>query len=415
MRILVFEQRYTNPKEAGFARFSLFSRYWTQEGHEVYVVSGMINYILGRKPEEYKGKMFIKQEERRGLTVYRVWESNIGYFTFIGRLCSYFSFLISAFVAGLLLPKPDVIIASSPPIFVGLLGYAVSFFRRSAFIFEARDIWPDAAIKLKVLKNKILIKMSYALEKFIYKNADFIVVNSPGIKEFLMENKSIASSKIGVAPNPMDLELFEYIYSKKEARREFSLPEDKFIFLYSGAMAAVYDFDTLLEAAKDLKNLPVYFVLAGGGRQKNKLAKKIRSEKIENVLMIDSVSKEKLPVLLAAVDAGIATLSKMPLLKYVYATKIFDYMAAGKPIVIAMEGVSRELVCEKARCGVCVEPENKNALKRAIIEIYEDKSFREEMGKRGFEHLQKNFNPEKIGKSYLDYIIQANNRTKGIK
>ncbi len=415
MRILIFEQRYTNSKEAGFARFSLFSRYWTQEGHEVYVVSGMINYILSRKPEEYRGKLFVKQKERQGLTVYRVWESDIGYFTFVGRLCSYFSFLFSAFIAGLLLPKPDVVIASSPPIFVGFLGYVISRLRRAVFIFEARDIWPDVAIRLGLLKNKILIKMSYALERFIYKNADFVVTNSPGIKEFLIENKSISSSKIGVAPNPVDLDLFKHPPSKNEARKEFSLPEDKFIFVYSGAMAAVYDFDLLLEVAKELNNLPLYFVLAGGGRQKNKLAEKVRSEKMKNVLITEPVPKEKLPALLAAADVGIAVLSDMPLLKYVYATKIFDYMAAGKPIVLAMDGVSRELVCEKACCGICVEPKNKNALKKAITEIYENKGSREEMGKRGFEHLRKNFNPEKIGKSYLGYIIQTNNRTKGIE
>ena len=412
MRILVFEQRYTSPKEAGFARFSLLSQYWTEAGHEVYVVSGMINYILSRKPEEYKGKLFVRQEERQGLTVYRVWESGIGYFTFIGRLCSYFSFLVSAFIAGLLLPKPDIVIASSPPIFVGLLGRIVSLFRGAAFIFEVRDIWPDAAIKLKLLKSKILIKMSYALEGFIYENADFVVTNSPGIKEFLVENKSIASAKIGVAPNPVDLDLFKHLPAKGEARKEFNLPEDKFIFLYSGAMAAVYDFDLLLEAAKELNNLPLYFVLAGGGRQKNKIAERIRAEKIKNVLIMDSVSKEKLPVLLAAADAGIAVLSDMPLLKYVYATKIFDYMAAGKPIVIAMEGVSPDLICNKAQCGVCVEPKDKNALKRAIVKIFEKGNLLNKIGQNGLDYLRINFNPEKISRSYLSYIIRSSNHTK---
>lgn len=415
MRILIFEQRYTSPKEAGFARFSLFSRYWTEAGHEVYVVSGMINYILSRKPDEYRGKLFVKQEERRGLTVYRVWESDIGYFTFIGRLCSYFSFLFSAFIAGLFLPKPDVIIASSPPIFVGLLGYIVSFFRGAAFIFEARDIWPDVAIKLGLLKNRILIKMSYGLERFIYKNSDFLITNSPGIKEFLMANKAIIGLKIGVAPNPVDLDLFKNPPQKMAARKEFGFPEDKFIFLYSGAMAAVYDFDLLLDVAKELNNLPVYFVLAGGGRQKNKLAERISVEKIDNVLITAPGAKEKLPALLAAADAGVAVLSDMPLLKYVYATKIFDYMAAGKPVVLAMEGVSRELVCEKANCGICVEPKNKNALKQAIIEIFKNKNLREEMGKGGFNYFRANFNFEKISRLYLSYIIQASSRTKEIE
>jgi len=415
MRILIFEQRYTNPKEAGFSRFSLLSRSWTEAGHEVYVISGMINYIFSRKPEEYRGKLFIKQKERPGLTVYRVWESDIGYFTFIGRLCSYFSFMVSAFIASLFLPKPDVVIASSPPIFIGFLGYVVSCLQGAPFVFEVRDIWPDAAIKLKILKNKILIKMSYGLEKFLYCHSHFLIVNSPGIKEFLTENKSVPEFKIGVVVNPADLDSFDALPSQKAARKEFNLAGDKFIFLYSGAMAAVYDFNSLLEVAKELKNLPLFFVLAGAGRQKKNLMEKIQAEKLENVLLMEPVPKEKLPVLLSAADIGVATLSKMPLLKYVYATKIFDYMAAGKPIILAMEGVSRELVCDKARCGLCLEPENKTSLKQAILEIYQNKNLREEMDKRGFEYIRKHFNPKKLGQEYLKYLIGTSNRTTKTK
>jgi glycosyltransferase involved in cell wall biosynthesis len=415
MKILVLEQRYTGPKEAGFARFSLLSRYWVKEGHEVYVVAGMINYILSRKPEKYRGKFFVKEKEGENVKILRVWESDVAYFSFLGRLCSYFSFLVSAFFGALFLPKPDVIIASAPPIFIGFLGYMISIAKRKPFIFEVRDIWPDEAIELRILKNKILIQMSYWLEEFLYQHSDFLVVNSPGIKEFLIKKKLVPETKIAVVPNPVDLDSFDAAPTKEIAKKNFGWPEDKFIFLYSGAMSAVYDLNSLLEVTKELQHLPILFILAGSGRQKRELMEKAEAEELKNVKFAEPVPKEKLPSLIMAADAGVATLSKMPLLRYVYATKIFDYMAAGRPVVLAMEGVSKELICEKAHCGLCVKPEDKTALKKAILQIYNNPEKGEEMGKRGFEYVRKHFRPEKLACDYLRLIkllIQTSSRTR---
>ena len=291
----------------------------------------------------------------------------------------------------------------------------ISIAKRKPFIFEVRDIWPDEAIELRILKNKILIQMSYWLEEFLYQHSDFLVVNSPGIKEFLIKKKLVPETKIAVVPNPVDLDSFDAAPTKEIAKKNFGWPEDKFIFLYSGAMSAVYDLNSLLEVTKELQHLPILFILAGSGRQKRELMEKAEAEELKNVKFAEQVPKEKLPSLIMAADAGVATLSKMPLLRYVYATKIFDYMAAGRPVVLAMEGVSKELICEKAHCGLCVKPEDKTALKKAILQIYNNPEKGEEMGKRGFEYVRKHFRPEKLACDYLRLIkllIQTSSRTR---
>lgn len=401
MRILVLEQRYTGPKEAGFARFSLFSRYWSKKGHQIYVVAGMINYISSKKPEKYRGKLFVKESQGENVKILRVWESDIAYFSFLGRLCSYFSFLISAFFGALFLPRPDVIVASAPPIFIGFLGYVLSVLKRAPFVFEVRDIWPDEAIELGILKNRILIKISHWLEKFLYRHSDFIVTNSPGIKQFLVEKKSLVESKIAVIPNPLNFEPFAS--GEVLDKKDFNL-EGKFVFLYSGAHSAVYDLNALIDVAKEIRDLPIAFLLVGGGRQKKALVKRVLGEKVENVKFLDPVPKDKVAALVKMADAGIAPLRRMPLLKYVYATKIFDYMAAGLPIVLAMDGVSRELVCEKAGAGLCVKPEDRDALKKAVLQIYNNQKQRGEMGKRGFKYIRKYFDAKELAQEYLECL-----------
>src|SRR3989344_166685 len=188
MRILIFEQRYTSPKEAGIGRFYYLAEEWARAGHEIIIVAGMINYISGKKIDKYKRKLLVKEKEADNFYILRVFDSSIGYRNFLGRLWSYISYLISAFFAGIFCPA-DVVIASSPPIFVGFLGWLASFLKGSRFIFEVRDLWPDEPIELGFLKNKILIDFSLRLEKFLYRRSAAIVANSPGIKEYISRVK----------------------------------------------------------------------------------------------------------------------------------------------------------------------------------------------------------------------------------
>lgn len=405
MNILIFEQRYTRPSEPGIGRFHYFAKEWAKEGHQVTIVAGMVSYISGQKSLPYKSE--------GGFRVLRIFDSTLGYRTFLGRLWSYFSYWVLAFVVSLFLKKPDIIIASSPPIFTGLLGYLVSRFKNAPFIFEVRDIWPDEAVELGFLKNKLLIQLSRSLERFLYRYADSIVVNSPGIKEFLTKEKDVASEKIVSIPNPVDVDLFSRV-------EDYSLREemnwtDRIVTLYSGAHSAVYDLELILDVAKEINDERILFVLVGDGRQKPALVKRVKEENMKNVLLLQPVSKTKNAGFILASDICIAPLKNRGLLKYVYATKLFDYMAGARPIILAMSGVSHRLVCEEAKSGICVFPENREAFRKVVLELAGDPVKREKFGKAGRQYILKNFNGEKLAKDYLHVLTRTSSRTTTIK
>lgn len=404
MKILIFEQRYTSSKEAGIGRFSLFAKEWEKAGHKIFIISGMINYISGKKPKKYRLKLFVREKESENITILRVFEPSVFYLSFVGRLASYFSFLVSAFFGALFSPRPDVVIASSPPIFIGFLGWLTNVLKRSVFIFEVRDIWPDEAVELGFLKNRLLIKMSLWLEKFLYRKSKFIIANSPGIKEFLTAKKFLSEEKITVIPNPVDLSLFVGVGNV--AKKENFGWRDKMVVLYAGAHSAVYDFDLVIKTAEELRDLPILFVFIGSGRQKKDIIKKIEHLGLRNIQLLEPVAKEKLAVVIKTADVGIVPLGRIGLLKHVYATKIFDYMAGAKPIVVAGEGVSADLVCRESKCGLCVKPKDVNSFKAAILDIYNNHEKGERIGRNGFNYLRKNFAQEKLAENFLSVLIR---------
>ncbi|MEK7555451.1 MAG: glycosyltransferase family 4 protein [Patescibacteria group bacterium] len=405
MKILIFHQFYTRLNEPGISRFNLFAKHWQKEGVETKVIVGMINYQTGRKKEEYKRKVFIKEKDGE-IEIIRVFDSAIGYRTFLGRILSYVSFLFFSFWAGLFSAKPDIIIVSSPPIFLGIVGYLLSISKRVPFVLELRDLWPDEAIELGYVENKFIIQVSYLIEKFLYGLAELIVVNSPGFKEFLIEEKRINTDKIGVVSNPVDFD-GTVARKKKEVElfREALGWKNKFVVLYSGSHSFVYDFSPLIETAKKLEsNKNILFVLIGDGRQKPALIKKINQEKIKNVRFLDTVPKNKVGYFIEASDVCVALLKKMRLLKYVYASKLFDYMAHQKPIILAMEGVSVDLVCQKAKCGICIEPANAVSFQKAIIEFYNNNSKLKKLGENGYKFAKNNFSSEILAEQYLKLL-----------
>lgn len=415
MNILIFEQHYTSKSDPGIARFSIFSNYWAQEGHKVNILSGMVNYISGKKPKKYYGRLLIKENAGHDITILRVFNSAWGYRTYLGRICSYFSFIISAFWGGLFAPIPDIIIVSSPPIFLGLVAYAISVKRKTPIVLDVRDLWPDVAVSLGFVKNKFIIMLSNLVEKYTYEKAGSIVVISPGMKEYLSKQKGVPCQKIEVVPSSVELDLINAA-EKRGKENDFDC-KDKFVIMYSGAHSAVYDFDSLLDVAKDLvKYKNIIFILAGDGRQKPHLLERINREKINNVLLVPPVSKTEVGKLLSMADVCVAPLKKLKLLRYGYATKIFDYMAMKKPIILAMEGEAAELVNKEANCGITIAPGNKEGLKKAILVLLYDTAKRKQLGENGFEYVKRHRSANELAHRYLK-LLNANikNRLKGSK
>lgn len=406
MNILLLHQYFLEEDDAGGSRFNEMTRQWTEQGHEITVLAGMMHYNGDRKREEYKGIWF-KQKKQGKVNVWRTHVSESYNAGFLGRLWGYFSFVFSSLWAGLFKAKGkyDVILVTSPPLFVGITAFLLSGIKRIPFVFEVRDLWPESAIDTGVVTNKMIISLAYWLEKFIYKKAKLINVLTPAFRDILIEKKDVPTEKVIFIPNAADFSLSDRILKNFDtaAFRAEKGWTDKFVITYVGAHGVANHLEQVLETAEILKKTKVLFVLIGSGMQKAKLKEQATAMKLDNVLFLDPVAKAEVFKYIIASDMGASVLKKVDTFKTVYSNKTFDYMACKKPILMAIDGVSRALV-EEAQAGVYVEPENPQDFASKIAMYLTDHERLLKEGESGFLYARRNFDRTELSNKYMTHL-----------
>jgi len=276
--------------------------------------------------------------------------------------------MVSSTLIALRTEGVDVIYGTSPPIFQGISAYFVSRLKRKPLVFEVRDLWPDFPIHMGVLRNPALIKMSRWLEKFLYRHADHLIVNSPGFLPYITRH-GIPENKIVLIPNGVDADMFNPVNNGKSIRRKLGAKE-RFIVLYAGAHGPANDLDTLVEAANLLRDEPkILFVCVGDGKDRPRLMQRAKELKLDNLRFVPAQPKEEMPDYLAASDVCIALLKNIPMFDTTYPNKVFDYMAAGRPTILAIDGVIRKVI-EDANGGEFVPPGDAAALAHTVRHYY---------------------------------------------
>lgn len=414
MRILLIHQMFLEEDDPGGSRFNEMTRIWTNMGHQVTVLAGMMHYASAAKRPEYKGKLFSFRKQGE-VEVLRCHVSESYNKNFAGRLWGYFSFMFSATWAGLFKTKGkyDLILATSPPLFVGVTSYVLSKIKRVPYIFEIRDLWPESAIDTGILTNKFIIKLSYWVESFLYKKAALINVLTPAFKEHLMNQKGISAAKIVFIPNAADFSISDEILLSfdYEIQRQKLGWDGKFVVTYVGAHGIANGLDQVLDAAQLLQDTNVLFVLIGDGMTKESLIDETQRRNITNVVFLPPVSKKEVFKYILASDMGASILKNVPAFKTVYSNKTFDYMACKKPILMAIDGVSRQLV-EESRSGCYVTPEDPKEFNIAIRKCMSDKDSLREQGENGYRYAKENFDRFILANKYIDIIKNAAQHNK---
>ncbi|TYB69466.1 glycosyltransferase family 4 protein [Bizionia saleffrena] len=410
MRILLIHQYFLEKGEGGGSRFNEMTQVWSKLGHKVTVLAGMVNYTTGKKPERYKGKHYFQDSNfYPNVDVLRCHVSESYNVNFLGRLWGYFSFMFSSIWGGLRKTNEnyDVILVTSPPLFVGMTAYVLSQLKGVPFVFEVRDLWPESAIDTGVLKNKAVIKLAYWFEKFLYKRAKFINVLTPAFRDKLIE-KGIPAEKIKFIPNAADFTLSDKLsdFDSEAFKKELGL-EHKFVITYVGAHGVANHLIQLLDASEYLRDTNIVFQLIGSGMQKKMLQEETKKRGLEQqVFFRDPVAKEAVFKYIMASDMGASVLKKVDTFKTIYSNKTFDYMSCRIPILLAIDGVSRTLV-EAAQCGVYVEPENAKDIADKLKAIYNQPEKLIEMGESGYHYAKEHFDRETLAKTYLSYLIEV--------
>lgn len=411
MNIILLHQYFLEKDDAGGSRWNEMARMWSEQGNEITVVAGMIHANAFEKRKEYKGKYFVNKKQNK-VNVWRCHVSESYNANFLGRLWGYFSFVFSSL--GCLLfkvkGKYDVIIVTSPPLFIAISVMIYSWLRKIPMVFEVRDLWPESAIDSGVVKNKLMIKLAYWLEKVSYKRSILINVLTPAFKEVLITQKNISENKIIFIPNAADFSISGELVQRNETSdlREKYQANDKFIITYVGAHGVANCLGQVLDTAKLLKDTNVLFVLIGNGMEKPMLLKRAKDENIHNVLFIDSVPKKEIFKFIMSSDMGTSVLKKADTFKTVYSNKTFDYFACKKPVLMAIDGVSRKLV-EDAKAGIFVEPENPEDFASKIKLYLNDKNRLIQEGENGYLFAKKNFDRTALSEKYLNYLKSLKN------
>ncbi|MFM2047513.1 MAG: hypothetical protein RI955_59 [Bacteroidota bacterium] len=405
MRILLLHQFFLDASEGGGSRFNEMTKVWTAQGHEVVVLSGMMHYTAGAKADKYKGKYFVNERLNERLEIIRCHVSESYNSNFLGRLWGYFSFMFSALYAGLFKTngKFDIILVTSPPLFVGITAMILSLLKRVPYLFEIRDLWPESAIDTGVLTNGLIIKLSFWLERIIYKRALLINVLTPAFKQTLIEKKNINPEKIIFIPNASDFGLSDDLmktFDKEKFKTEKGW-QGKFIITYVGAHGVANHLIQLVETAELLKeNRDILLLSIGAGMQKEMLMEEAKKRNLTNIIFHPSVSKSEVFQYILASDVGTSILKKVDTFKTIYSNKTFDYMACKKPILMAIDGVSRELI-EKANAGIYVEPENPKDFAEKILYYYNNRNKINEQGESGYNFAKLNFDRTNLAIKYL--------------
>ena len=407
MKILYVSQYFPPEMGAPAARASELCRHWARMGQDATVLTGFPNHPTGVVPEEWRSRLrhLHYTETIDGVRVVRTWLWPLPNRKAHERILNYASFCVSAAVSGLFLKKPDVVIATSPQLLCALSGWWLAWWKRVPFVFEVRDLWPESLAAVGAgSEGSILHRTLAAIAGFLYRRAHRIVVVAPAFKDHLIRYWNVPAAKISIVENGVEADLFRLDPAALDERRKLKL-EDRFVICYIGTMGNAHGLDTLIAAAKDLQTaLPsAMFLLIGEGADKERIVELAAASGLTNIMFLGQQPRETIPSYVSASDLCLVMLKKTELFKTVIPTKLLEYMACERPVVVAVDGQARKII-EEAGAGVFVEPEDSRALVEAIVELAKNPEQRRQMGASGRHYIVTGFSREKTARDYITVL-----------
>lgn len=406
MNILFLSHYFPPEVNAPASRAYEHCKEWVRLGHKVTVITSAPNHPKGKVYAGYKNKLYQK-EMVDGIEVIRIWTYLSANEGFGKRALNYFSYFISVVVLSIfMLSRKDIVLSTSPQFFNGLAGYPVSKILKAVWVLEIRDLWPESILAVGAMKNKKIISILYAIEKFMYKKADYIIPVTDAFNTYI--SKIIYPyRKTCVINNAVNNDFFNPKSVDIEALTEFKqyyALENKFVISYVGTHGMAHGLKTLLNAAKVLRNRKdIIFLLIGDGAEKNAL-KKIKKElSLDNVLMLPQLPKDKMPMVLGASDISIVHLKRDKAFEKVIPSKLFESMAMGKPVILGVKGEAAKII-NQSRSGVCIEPENHLQMANAILALKRDVAGYRKMSNAGMNYVRCNYDRRKLAQDYLNVL-----------
>ena len=384
-----------------------------ENGHKITIVTSFPHYRKGRPEtwDDFRGKLFEKSNWE-GATLIRSYvfapifkNKKLSLFS---RALSFISFNISCLFAGIFMTgKQDLIFApSSPPLTNGICAYVIGFFKKIPFIYNVQDIYPDMAVKLGIINNKMIINTLRYMEDFVYKRAKKLLVISDAMKNNLLL-KNVRRDKIRIISNFIDTDFIKPLNKHNVFSSRFGL-NNKFVVLYAGNIGLPHGIEFVIESAEILKKYrDIVFVFVSRGEYSDQIISQSKSKNLKNVIFLPQQPEHMVPKIWASAEISLAT-SRKGLSTYSVPSKTFAIMASGRPI-IAMIDENSEVwnLVKKYRSGICVPPERPDLLSDAILRLYENNIERNKMGKNGRNYVLNHYSRNIISQKYEEFFANV--------
>ncbi|HEY6291290.1 MAG TPA: glycosyltransferase family 4 protein [Terriglobia bacterium] len=399
MRILVLTQHFAPETAPTGRRAQDLAESLASRGHRVTVIAGRPNHPATL------GRFFCRQAARvedalEGYRVLRVPVFRSSDARAWKRLLTYTTFMLAGAWKGVAQSRPDAIVAISP-LPTGLAALAVHLWHRAPLIFDLQDIWPDSARAVGVMEEGVSIRLMRLLERLLYRYCAHVVGISEGFRRYLLE-LGVPSDRISVIENGVDTGRFSGVRPESEIARS-RWTEGRFVVGYVGNIGLAQGLDTVLDAAHRLGREPVSFLLIGEGVDKERLERRARAAGLTHVRFMRGVPRRRVPPLLAACDALLVVLRADPLFRITIPSKVYEYMAAGKPVLCSVGGECADLILE-AGCGLAIPPSDGEALAAGIEELRRRPEPARAMGEAGAQWARSHFECSTLMDAYAELL-----------
>ena len=402
MHVFLVTQYFPPEIGAAATRWGDYTNILVKQGHRVTVLCEMPNYPLGEYFPGYKRQWVKREYISPNLTIIRSFTWATDRKSMIKKLGNYLVFMLSGLINAFKIKNYDVLIISSPPLFVGVIGAIIAKIKSIHFCLDVRDLWPESVKSLGEVKSKVFINFGRKLESFIYNATTGYILAVPGFKKYFTENhpseikKSMVELINGVSHTFIEL-----------AQQNDRIPDKKFTVLYSGNMGLAQGLETVIQAANILQKYPIDFCFVGNGVKMQSLEAKSKQMDLDNVSFLPPQKKEDLIQIIKKASVCLVPLINEPLFQHAIPSKLFEYMACGRPVIVSIEGEVEKII-KRANSGLMAIPEDADSIAKQILYYYNNRGKIDYHGQNGVLYVTENVRKETLLSDALYNIMKMN-------